>query len=766
MICRECQRGVVRLHAPDNTISLTNLSGTLIVSPDSGTLTLIPHQEQSSSRCSISGKIRVQTDQRNYESCGGRTTQWEIDTLAKPFDAGITIHCREPMLEGSSVLHWRVHAADGYFVLWAGISGFAGRVLRFIVFQDEDFPGSLGECKMLHLAYCGAHTGSDLSMSRINDISGATEADSWWATVFSPHAGPPLAMGFLSALRFTGKIEAGLGKLRAFNYAEGVMGSSSSIVWSEPLYMSFKTSSAVALEEYAAVAADCAGARIRHSGIFGWGSWLEYNDSISDEMVLGNANQYLGRIPSATNGAVIEIDHGWEERISMHRPETSWSPRPEFTTDMRILMSQLNSRKMRKGLWVVPFAVNKGSRYLDVHGEYLVRDGAGNPKRVGGKGEGYCIDPTHPDGERWLRALFSRLMRFGIDYFKLDYLRVLLAPEPSDPDDGMDGIRVYWTGATRVEAYRRGLEIIRDVVGDEVYLLACGAPSLPGAGFVDGHRIGQDIANVWHDGQTGIKDCVRNIACNYFWHKRLWRNDPDYLILPREDSLRRFWATAIALSGGSSMVSADLSTLTPAQDYTLNAITPPLGESATPVELGCEDFPTQWRLPVTAHDETYFLVGLFNPEDTPRLFSLDPRELEWPGKPHRFIVWDFWNRRKVDETGGPFSVSVPGRDVVLLCIRHLKSCPMLVATSLHYTMGAVEIARMEWSPDGSSLRCDLSENSSKKGLLYFYVPASYAHDSPRAEPFVMDDGVLAVPLGVDCPTTISLEFSKREEGER
>lgn len=764
MICRESQRGAVRMITDGDSITLNNLSGTMVISPESGTLTL--HSGQSFSRRSISGKIRIETDMRNYESGGGRSTRWEIETLAKPFDAGITIHCREPLLEGSSVLHWRVHAADGYFVLWAGVSGLTERVLRFVVFQDEDFTGSFGESKMLRLAYCGAHTGSDLSRSRISSISGETEADSWWTTVFSPQSGPPLAMGFLSALRFTGKIETAYGKLQAFNYGERIIAPSASIMWSEPLYVSFKPSSSAGLEEYAAVAADCAGARIRHSGVFGWGSWSEYNDSISDEIILGNANQYLGRVPAATNGAVIQVDHGWEERISTHRPETSWTPRPEFTADMRILMARMNSRKLRKGLWVVPFAVNKGSRYLDVHREYLVRDEAGDPKRVGGKGEGYCIDPTHPDGERWLRDLFSRLKKLGVDYFKLDYLRVLLAPEPSDPDDGLDGIRVYWTGATRVEAYRHGLEIIRDVVGDEVYLLACGAPSLPGAGIVDGHRIGQDIANVWHDGQTGIKDCVRNIACNYFWHKRLWRNDPDYLILPKEDNLRRFWATAIALSGGSSMVSADLSTLTPAQEYTLNAVTPPLGESAAPVELGSEDFPTQWRLPVTAHDETYFLVGFFNPEDTPRLFSLDPRDLEWPGMPHRFIVWDFWKRRKVVETEGIFSVSVPGRDVVLLCIRSLKSCPMLVATSLHYTMGAVEIARMEWSPAGSSLRCDLSENTSKKGFLYFHVPVSYALDSRRAEPFEMGDGVLAVPLGGDRRTTITLEFSKREEGER
>ena len=90
---------------------------------------------------------------------------------------------------------------------------------------------------------------------------------------------------------------------------------------------------------------------------------------------------------------------------------------------------------------------------------------------------------------------------------------------------------------------------------------------------------------------------------------------------------------------------------------------------------------------------------------------------------------------------------------------------MLVATSLHYTMGAMEIARMEWSSAASSLKCDLSEWVSKKGFLYFNVPVSYALSSPPAEPFEMHDGVLAIFLEDDRRPTVSLEFSKSEEGE-
>jgi len=593
-----------------------------------------------------------------------------------------------------------------------------------------------------------------------------TSAESWWATVFLPRLGPSMAMGFLSASRFAGKIEAERGKVRMFNFAEGVSGSSPDTVWSEPFYVSFNPDPSAAVEGYASMAAASAGARIRHSPVFGWGSWSNYHDSINEKTVLENANHFVGVVPSAKNRAVIEVDHGWEERISTHRPETCWTARREFSADLPAMIGRVHDAMLKNGLWVVPFAVNEGSRHLDAHKEYLVRDETGRPMRVGGKGKGYCVDPTHPDGERWLRELFSRLMRLGIDYFKMDYLRVLLAPEPSDPKDSLDVKRVYWNGATRVEAYRHGLGIIRDTVGEAVYLLACGAPSLPSAGLIDGFRVGQDIAIAWNDGRTGIRDCARNIACNYFWHKRLWRNDPDYLVLPRENNLRRFWATAVALSGGSVIVSADLSTLDSSQEHDLNAVMPPWGESAAPMEWGEDDFPAKWCLPVTAHGESYYLVGFLNGDESPRLFHMDARDLDWPEPPGHFIAWNFWGMEMMGESSGPFSITVPGRDVGLFCVRSLRSHPMLAGTSLHYTMGAVELDKVEWSSVDLSLTCDLSECAPRKGFLYFHVPDSYLLRSKSSGRKTTQGGVLTVPVGEGRSTSIRLEFRKAGEGGR
>ena len=43
-----------------------------------------------------------------------------------------------------------------------------------------------------------------------------------------------------------------------------------------------------------------------------------------------------------------------------------------------------------------------------------------------------------------------------------------------------------------MEAYRRGLRLIRDAIGPEAYLLGCGAPILPSVGLVDAMRVSPD----------------------------------------------------------------------------------------------------------------------------------------------------------------------------------------------------------------------------------------------------------------------------------
>ena len=82
------------------------------------------------------------------------------------------------------------------------------------------------------------------------------------------------------------------------------------------------------------------------------------------------------------------------------------------------------------------------------------------------------LDVTHPGAEEDLRTVFGTLRRMGIDYFKLDFLYAgALAGHRGDET------------ATPLAAYRRGMEMIREVTGPEPTCSGAGLRSCPASGW-------------------------------------------------------------------------------------------------------------------------------------------------------------------------------------------------------------------------------------------------------------------------------------------
>jgi alpha-galactosidase len=139
----------------------------------------------------------------------------------------------------------------------------------------------------------------------------------------------------------------------------------------------------------------------------------------------------------------------------------------------------------------------------------------------------YALDTTRPDVKEWLWEIFSALRRMGFSYFKVDFLFAAAMP----------GERV--DKGTPIQAYREGMRTIREAVGDG-FILGCGAPLLPSAGFVEGMRVGEDTALDW-DARRGAFQgpnayyALKNSIMRSFLHRRLWLNDPDCLLLRSRD---------------------------------------------------------------------------------------------------------------------------------------------------------------------------------------------------------------------------------------
>ena len=99
----------------------------------------------------------------------------------------------------------------------------------------------------------------------------------------------------------------------------------------------------------------------------------------------------------------------------------------------------------------------------------------------------YALDTTLPETVDHLVDLFRRVMAWGYDYLKLDfmYAGALAAARSRD--------------VPREHAYRDAVAAIRGVVGDDTYLLGCGVPLIPSVGLFDGVRVGPDTAPYWYN---------------------------------------------------------------------------------------------------------------------------------------------------------------------------------------------------------------------------------------------------------------------------
>jgi alpha-galactosidase len=131
----------------------------------------------------------------------------------------------------------------------------------------------------------------------------------------------------------------------------------------------------------------------------------------------------------------------------------------------------------------------------------------------------------------------------GFDFFKLDFVYA----------GALSGRRHQ--DMPPIEAYRRGLETIRETV-DQAYLLGCGAPIFPSVGLVDAMRVGPDISATYEphgEDMSGPsqRGATTNVAARAWQHGRFWVNDPDCLVArPSGVERREEWASCIERYGG------------------------------------------------------------------------------------------------------------------------------------------------------------------------------------------------------------------------
>jgi len=268
-----------------------------------------------------------------------------------------------------------------------------------------------------------------------------------------------------------------------------------------------------------------------------WCSWYQYYSDVTEDDVLVNLEAMDSlRVPVD----IVQIDDGYETV-----PGDWLVPSGRFR-DLPGLVRRITGTGRRAGIWIAPMLVGRSSSLYAAHPDWVVRDReTGEPVYAGNVCRDACtaLDLTCPQAAGYLGEVLSAMRGWGIGYFKIDFCYA----------GACEGVRR--DDVSGVQAYRRGLRLIRDAIGPEALLTGCGAPILPSVGHLDAMRVGPDMAASYdpaggHPTMPSQRNAARNVVARAWQHGRFWVNDPDCLMLRPGVQRRESWAALVDRYGG------------------------------------------------------------------------------------------------------------------------------------------------------------------------------------------------------------------------
>jgi alpha-galactosidase len=540
------------------------------------------------------------------------------------------------------------------------------------------------------------------------------------------------------------RLAAAARRLTVLSYADSVTVQPGERLASERLLADVSGPPLESLARYGQALGRCMGARSWSHVPTGWCSWYYYWWNIDEEKILANL-AFLSDHRRELPVEYVQIDDGYQGGIG------DWTTVNEkFPHGLAWLAQRIHEKGLKAGLWLAPFMVGARSALYRDHPDWVVRSPQGEPViALNNWGQDcYGLDCTHPDAQAWLRKTIETVSSdWGFDYLKLDFLFGAT----------MDGVR-HDPQATRSQAYRRGVEILRRAAGKRL-LMACIAPVGATIGLFEACRIGPDVAPAWRMPWPGAPPCapgtenaLRTSIARYWMHGNLWANDPDCLLVrDSENALTldetRFLATIIALSGGMVFLSDDMLKLPPERLQIASLLLPPYGRSAVPVDLMERFPPSVLRLEVECPFECWWLQGVLHWGDA-------PADVVAPLPDEPVHVFDLWEERYFGVQRGRFAFEdMAPHSARLLALRPVRAEPQVVSSTFHFGQGAVEIEDARFDPESLALTVRLRRPARGQGDVIIHVPPIYREhslesDAP-AEMFRRHDGLLAVRLTLD-----------------
>ena len=606
-----------------------------------------------------------------------------------------------------------------------------------------------------------------------------------WMMVFTPPGkhSPHLLVGYVSAKRGLGEValcrdgstrmEGRLGfEGRTLPVGDSLVG--------DKLFVTFLYDERAVLDAYADRTSSEMSPRKNLPEVpSGWCSWYYYYTRVTEGDVLRNLAALRDKkVPVK----YVQLDDGYQRKVG------DWlTPNAKFPNGLGAVARQIKEAGFVPGIWLAPFFVQRSSEIYKHHRDWLLRDEDGVLRCLGyhpfwglTDGQVYGLDLTHPEVLSWLRRVFRALCDVGFDYFKIDFLFAGL--RQGQPHD---------SALSPVEAYRQGLRVIRETIGDR-FLLGCGAPLVPTVGFVDAMRISPDVKEAWRDetvdliahgtGYPSTELALQTCLTRAYLHNKWWCNDPDCVLVRREKSSlslpeTQTLLTVMSLSGGMLFVGDDVRALPKERLDLLQKALPPTGNTATVVGVLDQEKPQRLVFEkADAEGGQTRLVAVVNWADGAREMAAFSPELlcesAFPSASGAYIAFEFWSQTLLRVSSlEKVSSRIAPHGAALWLVLDAHTHPQVATATHHLWQTLVLLAHETWEPQLCQLTMTFAKTSDRDGEIWIAVPDGYRFDSAtcmqgnaklRGERLV-SNGVLLV-CGFEAsggPTVITVQFERQ-----
>ena len=308
---------------------------------------------------------------------------------------------------------------------------------------------------------------------------------------------------------------------------------------------------------------------------------------------------------------------------------------------------------------------------------------------------GAALDLTVPEAlEYACKVVDVAVHEWGFPYLKLDFLYAA-------------ALRGFYHDRTRTRAQvlRNGMEALRRTVGEETVLLGCGVPLGSVLGLVQAMRIGADVSGTWKPTYFGIslpirnephmpsaRNSIQNILTRAALNRRWWVNDPDCLLVRPDSHLSleevQSLATAIGMTGGSVLLSDDMTTLPPDRMELAAALLPSIQQPVQVLDWIDAETPSKLRLDLQGATGSWYALAAFNWDDKARPVTLEARDFRLPEE--TYWVRSFWDDKvRQVKAGSPlFNGTLPAHAPLLLALRPCQTDQaQYLGSSLHISQG-------------------------------------------------------------------------------